>query len=109
VNDRGYGELDPASCQKAIFSRHRSITLELSPGFDAPPEKLRSAFAMLLGKHMELIVAAQRATFAGAQEFKAAAAQLNANTTTLTQAMGAIVGPKKGAEFQAAWGTTSRA
>jgi hypothetical protein len=80
-----------------------SVTPELAVGLDAPPAKLRSAFAMLLGEHMELIVDAQRATFAGSPEFKAAAAQVNANTTALTQALAAIVGPRKAAEFQAAW------
>ncbi|HEV2917731.1 MAG TPA: hypothetical protein VG673_00590 [Actinomycetota bacterium] len=70
---------------------------------DKAPEQLRSAFAMLLGEHMELIVDAQRATFAGSPEFEAAAAQVNANTATLTKAMSGIVGPKKAAEFQAAW------
>jgi hypothetical protein len=70
---------------------------------DAPVEKLRAAFAMLLGEHMQLIIDAQRATFAGAPEFKAAAAQVNANTAALTKGMGAIVGPKKAAEFQSAW------
>ncbi len=80
-----------------------SVTPELAVGFDAPPEKLRSAFDMLLGEHMELIIDAQRATFAGSQEFKAAGAQVNANTTALAQAMGAILGPQKGAEFQSAW------
>jgi hypothetical protein len=58
---------------------------------------------MLLGEHMELIVEAQRASFAGAPQFQAAAAQVNANTTALTKAMGAIVGPTKAAEFQDAW------
>ena len=58
---------------------------------------------MLLGEHLELIVDAQRATFAGAQEFQAAAAQVNANTTALIKAMGGIVGPTKAAEFQTAW------
>jgi hypothetical protein len=67
------------------------------------PENLRSAFAMLLGEHMELIVDAQRATFAGSPEFDAAAVQVNANTATLAKALGGIVGPKKAAEFQAAW------
>jgi hypothetical protein len=79
------------------------VTPEVAVGLDAPPEKLRSAFAMLLGEHLELIVDAQRATFAGAQEFQAAAAQVNANTTALTTAMAGIVGPTKAAEFQAAW------
>jgi len=80
-----------------------SVTPELAVGFDAPPEKLRSAFAMLLGEHLELIIDAQRGTFAGSPEFEAAAAQVNANTTALTQAMGAIVGPRRAAEFQSAW------
>jgi hypothetical protein len=80
-----------------------SLTPELAVGFDAPPERLRSAFAMLLGEHMELIIGAQRATFAGSPEFHAAAAQVNANTTALTKGMGAIVGPRKAAEFQSAW------
>jgi hypothetical protein len=79
------------------------VTPEVAVGLDAPPEKLRSAFAMLLGEHMELLVDAQRATFAGAQEFQAAAAQVNANTTALTKAMAGIVGPPKAAEFQRAW------
>ena len=72
-------------------------------GLDAPVEKLRAAFAMLLGEHMQLIIDAQRATFAGASEFKAAAAQVNANTEALAKGMGAIVGPKKAQEFQSAW------
>jgi hypothetical protein len=80
-----------------------SVTPKAAAALDAPPERLRSAFAMLLGEHMELIIDAQRATFAGSSEFKAAAAQVNANSATLTQAMGAIVGPKKAAEFQSAW------
>jgi hypothetical protein len=80
-----------------------SVTPKTAASLDAPPERLRSAFAMLLGEHMELIIDAQRATFAGSSEFKAAAAQVNANSATLTQAMGAIVGPKKAAEFQTAW------
>jgi len=80
-----------------------SVTPKAAASLDAPPERLRSAFAMLLGEHMELIIDAQRATFAGSNEFKAAAAQVNANSATLTQAMGTIVGPKKAAEFQSAW------
>ena len=79
-----------------------SVTPKAAAALDAPPERLRS-FAMLLGEHMELIIDAQRATFAGSSEFKAAAVQVNANSATLTQAMGAIVGPKKAAEFQTAW------
>jgi hypothetical protein len=80
-----------------------SVTPTAAAKLDTPPEQLRSAFAMLLGEHMELIIDAQRATFTGAPEFKAAAAQVNANTATLTKAMAGIVGPKKAAEFEAAW------
>jgi hypothetical protein len=80
-----------------------SVAPKAAAALDAPPEQLRSAFAMLLGEHMELIIAAQRATFAGAPQFKAAAAQVNANSSALTKGMGAIVGPQKAAEFQSAW------
>ena len=80
-----------------------SLPAKEAADLDKAPENLRSAFAMLLGEHMELIVDAQRATFAGSPEFNAAAAQVNANTATLTEAMSGIVGPKKAAEFQAAW------
>jgi len=80
-----------------------SVAPKAAATLDAPPEQLRSAFAMLLGEHMELIIGAQRATFAGAPEFRAAAAQVNANSSALTKGMGAIVGPRKAAEFQSAW------
>ena len=80
-----------------------SVTPEVAVGLEAPPERLRSAFAMLLGEHLELIVEAQRATFVGAQQFQAAAAQVNANTAALTKAMAALVGPAKAEEFQSAW------
>ena len=80
-----------------------SLTTKEAADLDKAPENLRSAFAMLLGEHMELIVDAQRATFAGSPEFDAAAAQVNANTATLTKAMSGIVGPDKAAEFQTAW------
>ena len=79
------------------------VTPKAAGTLDTPVEKLRAAFAMLLGEHMQLIIDAQRATFAGAPEFKAAAAQVNANTEALTKGMGAIVGPKKAEEFQSAW------
>jgi hypothetical protein len=80
-----------------------SLPSKEAAGLDSAPENLRSAFAMLLGEHMELIVDAQRATFAGGPEFKAAAAQVNANTATLTKALSGIVGPDKAKEFQSAW------
>jgi hypothetical protein len=79
------------------------VTPEVAVGLETPPERLRSAFSMLLGEHLELIVDAQRATFAGSAEFQAAAAQVNANTIALTKAMAGIVGPTKAEEFQTAW------
>jgi hypothetical protein len=80
-----------------------SLPAKAAAGLDTAPENLRSAFAMLLGEHMELIVDAQRATFTGSPEFEAAAAQVNANTATLTKALSGIVGPDKAKEFQSAW------
>jgi hypothetical protein len=80
-----------------------SVTPKAAAALDTPPEQLRSAFAMLLGEHMELIIGAQRATFSGAPEFNAAADQVNANSGALTKGMGAIVGPQKAKEFQSAW------
>jgi hypothetical protein len=90
-----------------MFAAGTSLAAASAPkaaaALDAPVEKLRTAFGMLLGEHMQLIIDAQRATFAGAPEFKAAAAQVNENTAALTKGMGAIVGPKKAEEFQSAW------
>ncbi|HEV2919289.1 MAG TPA: hypothetical protein VG673_08620 [Actinomycetota bacterium] len=80
-----------------------SLPAKQAAAVGTAPENLRSAFAMLLGEHMELIVDAQRATFAGSPEFEAAAAQVNANTATLTKALSGIVGPDKAKEFQSAW------
>jgi hypothetical protein len=80
-----------------------AVAPKVAAGYDTPTEKLRAAFAMLLGEHMEMIVDAQRAAFAEPQEFKAAGAQVNANTAALTQAMAGIVGPRQASEFQAAW------
>jgi hypothetical protein len=80
-----------------------SVSPKIAAGYDAPTGKLRAAFAMLLGEHMEMIIEAQRATFAGQEQFKAAAAQVNANTAAITQGMAGIVGPQQAKEFQAAW------
>jgi hypothetical protein len=80
-----------------------SVTPRLAAGLDAPTAKLRSAFAMLLGEHMQLIVDAQRAAFAESEEFTAAAAQVNANSSALTRAMGAILGPERATDFQHGW------
>ena len=80
-----------------------SVSPKVAATYDAPTAKLRAAFAMLLGEHMEMIVDAQRAAFAEPEEFRAAGAQVNANTTALAQAMAGIVGPRQASEFQSAW------
>jgi hypothetical protein len=80
-----------------------SVDAKAAAAFDAPAEKLREAFAMLLGEHMTMLIETQRATFNGAQEFQAASAQVNANTNTIAKAMESIVGPKAAAEFKSAW------
>jgi hypothetical protein len=80
-----------------------SLAPKAAATLDTPVEKLRAAFAMLLGEHMQLIIDTQRATFDGAPQFKAAAAQVNANSAALTKGMGAIVGPRKAQEFQTVW------
>ena len=80
-----------------------SLAPKAAATLDTPVEKLRAAFAMLLGEHMQLIIDTQRATFDGAPQFKAAAAQVNANSAALTKGMGAIVGPRKAEEFQEVW------
>jgi hypothetical protein len=80
-----------------------SMAPKVAASLGTPPQQLRSAFAMLLGENMVLVVGAQRATFAGSREFKAAAEQVNANTTAMTRGMAGIVGPTKAAEFQAGW------
>jgi hypothetical protein len=80
-----------------------SFAPDIAARLAAPPEKLRSGFAMLLGEHMELIVGAQRAAFAGSRQFKAAATEMNANSDDLGDAITAIAGPESGEQFQKAW------
>ncbi len=80
-----------------------SVDAKSAAAFDAPAEKLREGFAMLLGEHMTMLIETQRATFNGAQEFQAASSQVNANTNAIAKAMETIVGPQAAAEFKAAW------
>jgi hypothetical protein len=87
-----------------VLMARGSLTPADAAVLDSAPAKLRSAFAMLLGEHMQLIIDAQRAAFTGKAEFDAAAAQVNANSQAIVEAMGAIVGPARAAEFEANWG-----
>jgi hypothetical protein len=104
--DRAY-QVERAAYEHSFRAGTALAKAGLPPGraavLDQPTEKLRAGLAMLLGEHMQLIIDAQRAVFAGAPEFKAAAAQVNANTAALTKGMGGIVGPAKAREFQSAW------
>jgi hypothetical protein len=108
VKDYTQAYLSERQAYEQIFSSGAplakgSVTPKAAAAFDAPSEKLREAFAMLLGEHMAMLVETQRATFSGSQEFGAASSQVNANTTAIAKAMETIVGPKAAAEFQAAW------
>jgi hypothetical protein len=104
--DRAY-QVERAAYEHSFQAGTALAKAGLPPGkaatLDQPTEKLRAGLAMLLGEHMQLIIDAQRAVFAGAPEFKAAAAQVNANTAALAKGMGGIVGPAKAREFQSAW------
>ena len=91
VERQGYEHMFAAGTDLA----RASLAPKAAATLDMPVEKLRAAFAMLLGEHMQLIIDTQRATFDGSPQFKAAAAQVNANSAALTKGMGAIAGPKK--------------
>jgi len=99
VERQGYEHMFAAGTDLA----RASLAPKAAATLDMPVEKLRAAFAMLLGEHMQLIIDTQRATFDGAPQFKAAAAQVNANSAALTKGMGAVVGPRKAGEFQEVW------
>src|SRR5581483_812863 len=68
----------------------------LPAGFDSPLTRLRSALGELLGEHMQLVVDAMGAALRGGPEFKADAAQVNADTEQLAGAFGVMFGPQSG-------------
>ena len=72
--------------------------------FDSPLTRLRSALGELLGEHMQLVVDAMGAALRGGPEFKADAAQVNADTEQLAGAFGVLFGPQSGAKFTSVWG-----
>jgi hypothetical protein len=76
----------------------------LPAGFDSPLTRLRSALGELLGEHMQLVVDAMGAALRGGPEFKADAAQVNADTAQLAGAFGVLFGPSSGARFTSVWG-----
>src|SRR6266516_4072909 len=76
----------------------------LPASFDSPITRLRSTLGELLGEHMQLVVDAMGAALRGGPEFKADAAQVNADTEQLAGAFGVLFGPQSGAKFTSVWG-----
>jgi hypothetical protein len=78
-------------------------TKDLPASFNSPLTQLRSALGELLGEHMQLMVDAMGAALRGGPEFKADAAQVNADTAQLAAAFGVLFGPQSGAKFERVW------
>jgi len=72
--------------------------------FDSPLTRLRSTLGELLGEHLQLAVDAMGAALRGGPEFKADAAQVNADTAQLASAFGVLFGPQSGTRFASIWG-----
>jgi hypothetical protein len=75
----------------------------LPADFDSPLTRLRSTLGELLGEHMQLVVDAMGAALRGGPEFKADAAQVNADTGQLASAFGVLFGPQSGKRFESVW------
>jgi hypothetical protein len=69
----------------------------------APRRTLQSALSRLLAEHMGLTTETMRAAVEGAPELAAAGASLNANTTELAGAVGALYGADASASFLQLW------
>jgi hypothetical protein len=76
----------------------------LPADFDSPLTRLQSAFGELLGEHLQLAVDAMGAALRGGPEFRADAAQVNADTEQLASAFGVLFGPQSGKRFASIWG-----
>jgi hypothetical protein len=76
----------------------------LPASFDSPLTRLRSTLGELLGEHMQLVVDAMGAALRGGPEFKADAAQVNADTQLLAGAFGVLFGPASATRFESVWG-----
>jgi len=76
----------------------------LPASFDSPLTRLRSTLGELLGEHMQLVVDAMGAALRGGPEFRADAAQVNADTEQLASAIGVLFGPQSAARFESVWG-----
>jgi hypothetical protein len=78
---------------------------DLPASFNSPLTQLQSALGELLGEHMQLVVDAMGAALRGGPEFKADAAQVNADTEQLASAFGVLFGPQSGTRFASVWGS----
>jgi hypothetical protein len=76
----------------------------LPADFDSPLTRLRSTLGELLGEHLQLAVDAMGAALRGGPEFKADAAQVNADTEQLASAFGVLFGPQSATRFESVWG-----
>jgi hypothetical protein len=76
---------------------------DLPAGFDNPLTRLRSTLGELLGEHLQLAVDAMGAALRGGPEFRADAAQVNADTKQLASAFGVLFGAKSGRRFASVW------
>ena len=77
---------------------------DLPADFDGPLTRLQSALGELLGEHLQLVVDAMGAALRGGPEFRADAAQVNADTEQLASAFGVLFGPQSGTRFASVWG-----
>jgi len=77
---------------------------DLPADFDSPLTRLQSALGELLGEHLQLVVDAMGAALRGGPEFRADAAQVNADTEQLASAFGVLFGPQNGTRFASVWG-----
>jgi hypothetical protein len=71
--------------------------------FEAPQRTLQTALGRLLAEHMTLMVQATRATLDRSEEVAAATTALNANTTELGSAVGALYGEPAAQQFLELW------
>jgi hypothetical protein len=77
---------------------------DLPADFNSPLTRLRSTLGELLGEHLQLAVDAMGAALRGGPEFRADAAQVNADTEQLASAFGVLFGRQSGTRFASVWG-----
>lgn len=91
--------LSPALAASRRTAASATATAQLS----TPAAKLRIGLSELMGAHAWLAVRAMEEGYAGAPNFAATVAALNANTDQLSQAVASVYGWKAGATFRKVW------